>query len=746
MAEASKRKNIGFLANDLDDEYCKSLCNGAARAAEELDCNLFVFSGRFYESTVASKRIGPYAYQYNTCFAYANADTLDALVVSVGTLNVENTPEAVKAFLDSIGNIPVVFIGQRIQGCGSVMFEQYDGMRSIVDHLINRHGCRRIAFVGGPPENPESDIRKQAYIDSLACHRIPYNEKLVTNGDFTMFYTEPIAKLLDNCGHDIDAICFANDLMAAAGYKLMRERGIEPGKDVLVTGYDNCVFTASLDPILTTVSADPTHLGFSAVVSAMEQANGKAAEDITINVMPLFLPSCGCSMRNAELTEEQLSLFPTGFEAMIDCYFDALSEQMRLGTLAEKLHTHFRKMASYVAGNLEAFGESGPVRSFSSIMWSDTFDSLTARIFFRIIDAVQRILLYRNESREQQKRIMSLCGAYRRIVSEILMTNVYALSREARGEIYLLNNLPMYESCDVDSQLELIADHLSRLNIYSSYVYLSEQPAVANDQESYKPFDSLSLRAYTRGKESHVIVGYRELISCRDLFDNIYVPDRRRTMVLSSLFYRNEHFGLFVCELPASQMYYIQMLTMQICLIIKNVSLINQLNAQNALLSSMASEDTLTGLLNKRGFHKEANDVLHAPENRGKPVLIGFIDMDNLKLTNDNYGHDEGNAALEIIANVLRNCFGEDACIARTGGDEFNVLKLLGPNETPGEYRLKLKIQLQKAVEKSDKQYGISFSVGFAVAVCEYSARLDNYITMADSDMYMDKRHKPKNI
>ena len=89
---------------------------------------------------------------------------------------------------------------------------------------------------------------------------------------------------------------------------------------------------------------------------------------------------------------------------------------------------------------------------------------------------------------------------------------------------------------------------------------------------------------------------------------------------------------------------------------------------------SLSLMDELTGLHNRRGFVSLAEQRLKLTSRQGVRSTLIFIDVDNLKYINDNFGHREGDGALQQIAGLLRECFRESDIIGRLGGDEFCVL------------------------------------------------------------------------
>ncbi|GAB3377948.1 putative bifunctional diguanylate cyclase/phosphodiesterase [Lysobacter fragariae] len=88
-------------------------------------------------------------------------------------------------------------------------------------------------------------------------------------------------------------------------------------------------------------------------------------------------------------------------------------------------------------------------------------------------------------------------------------------------------------------------------------------------------------------------------------------------------------------------------------------------------LYQRATRDTLTGLLNRTAFEEEARRRLAADDT---PATLLYIDLDNLKLINDSTSHVAGDDVIHAIAGAVDATVGDDAVLARTGGDEFAIL------------------------------------------------------------------------
>ncbi len=129
-------------------------------------------------------------------------------------------------------------------------------------------------------------------------------------------------------------------------------------------------------------------------------------------------------------------------------------------------------------------------------------------------------------------------------------------------------------------------------------------------------------------------------------------------------------------------------------------------NAENyRRLQEAAATDALTGLLNRQEFDRR----LGLPHPRAYAVLV--VDVDRLKLINDSFGHEAGDAVLRSVARCLRNLCGAGTALARTGGDEFSVLV----DRLDAEAAVRLGEELRRALHGVAVPFGLArISVGVA--------------------------------
>ena len=155
------------------------------------------------------------------------------------------------------------------------------------------------------------------------------------------------------------------------------------------------------------------------------------------------------------------------------------------------------------------------------------------------------------------------------------------------------------------------------------------------------------------------------------------------------------------------------------------------------MLIKNANTDALTGLANRRYAYEYVDQL------EDNHITIFGIDLDNFKSVNDIYGHQEGDHALILTAQVLRECMPE-SLIVRNGGDEFMVI-MLGEHtkEEIEEQRKMIETNLDRAFSESQNLKEISASVGAA-----YTDRgkdyFDKLVAEADALMYSQKEGKKR--
>ncbi|MBO4524461.1 MAG: GGDEF domain-containing protein [Ruminococcus sp.] len=175
---------------------------------------------------------------------------------------------------------------------------------------------------------------------------------------------------------------------------------------------------------------------------------------------------------------------------------------------------------------------------------------------------------------------------------------------------------------------------------------------------------------------------------------------------------------------------------------IENICKILHLNSMIDELNKLYTVDQLCNIYNRNGFIRMAGQIYNSCQNAGRKVLISFIDMDGLKYINDNFGHKEGDYALQHLARIIKDCCKSGRICARFGGDEFIILGANATDEDIPALESTFNIQLESINRIIRKPYKISASIGTIVTDATADVTLFNLITQADEIMYENKKRK----
>lgn len=773
-----KRLNIGLMISHLEDDFANAVCRGAIIGAKEIDANLFIFPGRYIEAVYADKKRTEYEYQYNTLFSYAFPDDIDVILVLAGTICNAISYERKKEFLKNLGDIPIVTIACEIDGYSSVSFDNKSGIHECIGHLVSDHKCTKIGFVSGPETNPDANERLEVYKQVLEENGIPYDENRVVYGNFSPYSHAEVNELLDRCP-DLEAIVFANDAMVAGAYDVFRKRGIEPGRDILVTGFDDSPIASALVPPLTTVGADAAELGYDAVIECQEICISKAVTNKLVPSAMVKRRSCGCRDAGADSSTEDVFVFnhcwcrtdEQTITAITKYLFDDYKSSEIMAwiksSFVEYLENVFKVLRSDDNGNI-----SLPLEAIDII--TGGFEDLLSFEVMKYVDhdKICRVVNYLgrrfsvglgNDNDRAKRRLSEVFSRMYQIImraavnySENRIADIEFLTWQSNS---ITKDMLLFDSYD-DAGYGTVSDKIMRLNIGSSYIYVFNETITHRSDQKWMPPSKVLLKSYHNGETAEVIPEEEQELSIRHLFDHQYIPnDRRVTMVLSAIFLNADHYGLFLCEVDYEYFYYINVLSSQLCAAMKILRLIQdketirlelentlmQIKERNLQLDTISKLDELTGVYNRRGFFAQASSTICSPANSGKEALIIFADLDSLKVINDSFSHEDGDFAIRNAAKILSDSFRSSDIIGRIGGDEFSVMAMVehgSRDEVISIVRSRITASTESFNKTHDKPYIVRMSVGVYPFVCGEDVELSKILAQADNVLYDEKKKK----
>lgn len=167
---------------------------------------------------------------------------------------------------------------------------------------------------------------------------------------------------------------------------------------------------------------------------------------------------------------------------------------------------------------------------------------------------------------------------------------------------------------------------------------------------------------------------------------------------------------------------------------------ISQIKEHQAELNRIAHFDALTGLPNRRLLDDRIQMAMEHVNRHDDMLAVCFLDLDNFKEINDQYGHDRGDQVLVEVANAIRAILRGQDTVARIGGDEFVLLLTeLDSQDTLLEVVGRVLEVVHNPIVLGGDEHHLSASIGIALYP-ELKRSADELLRYADQAMYRAKQ------
>jgi diguanylate cyclase (GGDEF)-like protein len=491
---------------------------------------------------------------------------------------------------------------------------------------------KRIAFMSGPFDHPDSIERLEDYKSALANRGIEYDESLVFEGDFWRDKAKDAAEYFTMVLPERpEAIVCANDYMALALSNELISKGFLVPDDIAISGFDD-IWEASITlPPITTISVPVEEMSRFAIKLIEKQWAGEDVERINyLDADVKLRNSCGCQ---------------------------TFSMQSMLAKRVRQDNEHNRIL------------ERIQINTYISIDLSD-MDSLDG------IEKALRLFEPRNHVR-----------------------NFFVCLGEGKGETY-----PKYRSSNTGfAKKSKAVGSAMNGKVVPTEAFETKQllPSEAVEREPMiYYFFPLHSNQFSFG---YIAIQYEGVYSCDKTFQNL----------LAIL-------GNSLDMIRIKQ---------------KNQGLLHELN-------NLYIHDALTGLYNRRGFDSVSQTFYNKAKKEKTGFAIMAIDMDNLKIVNDRFGHMNGDLALKTIGAAMEAAAARGDACARVGGDEYNVVGIHYDMKKVDDFIKEFQKYLDDFNANSELPYLVRASVGYHLLQADGMESLEECINAADASLYEFKRKK----
>ncbi len=257
----TKRTNIiGIIIPDISNFFFQDFAKGA-------------------EKVLSKKK-----YRLVLCSTEGSKDKEDSFLLSLSNgfadgiiVTTQNTEEED----DNIVNLnskkfPIIAVeryGEAIENVASVTLDNAMGLYLAMKDLVES-GHERIAFIGGPENAHNANLRKAGYLKAIHDFNLEIDDDLIVHGDYKIESGYQCMKnLLKN--KKFTAFVAANDLMVIGACRAIRESGLSIPEDISAIGFDGTILAELHQPPLTTVLIHGEEMGKIAATNLIKLIEGK---------------------------------------------------------------------------------------------------------------------------------------------------------------------------------------------------------------------------------------------------------------------------------------------------------------------------------------------------------------------------------------------------------------------------------------------------------------------------------------
>lgn len=756
MMNRQKKVTVGVLVSGIMDDFTEIICKGVIKAAKRRDVNLVIFPAKYVDRDVSDNLDLRYEYQYGTILSYARRQNLDAIVAATGCIGCFSTGERMLELMEQYEGIPCVLVASQLPGYDSVTFDNFSGVREGLECLIEQKRCTRIGMIGGPADNSDARERKAAFFQVMKEHGLAVHEGLYEAGNLTRNSQEAFARLLDH-NPDLEAVFCINDDTALGLYEELKRRKLQIGRDIQVFGYDNIQAAAKASPPLSSVRADPAELGEAALELVLRKMQG---ENVQSKVLPTkFVRRDSIGNLDEEQREQVIDaqMMDTWFD---DVFYRCKHEDMQ--KTVEQFRHSFKALVKCVRSIYEEQEEGvwevkGLLEQFLNVDTIAYADVDNLMIVFR---KLQKILLGPgNAYTKAQRDLFPLI--YQRII-RVMDQRIWEMQEQSQRDSFdmkmFVQKTLQFEK-GTDQSYGTLLENLNWLQVQNAGIYIFESPITHLVSDPFQAPEEMYLKAVLKAGEVQVVPVMEQKKTLAELFtDNKGI--QQDCMVLFPLFFNEVLEGVILCEMTENIYESGEFLVNHLSSATKMIQLLraNQkiqqdledslviLKENNIALDNLSKSDSLTGIWNRRGLYEEGQQVVDRCHRQGRDALVVYADMNNLKIINDRYGHEEGDFSLKAIAGRLAGAAGKEGVAGRIGGDEFAYVCPYDGADGGVETLEALYAAFQSFNEGTDKVYNVTISAGACVVKPNSGMTLEEALSVADEQLYEVKKLRSKEV
>ena len=547
------KKTIGFIVSGIMDEFTEQLCKGILSESKNDNIRLVIIPVKYIYRDMKDCP-DPYEYQYETNALNITAESFDALIISADCIGCLTTEDNILKFVDNIKakNIPIILAASNIDGYPGVIFDNKTGIIEAMDYLVKELGIKKICMLRSAENNSDVTERYYTFRERMWYYGLPVRPESVVTTHLYDNCREACEQILDD-NPDMEAIFCANDAVALEFYKLMNERGLIPGRDIKVMGFDNSINGSMITPSLTTVDADAVQLGSRAFSMLRMVMEGWDVGIMTIPTHFILRDSFGLLLDKENSDEDIFD------KSSLDEYFDRIffmfdrfsdKSDLEIPILFKALMTviidyindkeYNPERTMFLKGKVDEFFRTGALKYTDVNLLISYTERVKDACINKFADNKRKCQVYETFSQILEK-ISTSTGKNPTIYIDIKDNTLFSV-KDMMEEVF---------SFDVpsDEQYACIVKNMTEYGVKNAYVYIYEEPLTHLQGEELTLPDKVRIKIAMNNEDIQCIPEEDQVIELIHLFDNDFVKADNFNMVLMPLYFRDKLYGSLLYDL-----------------------------------------------------------------------------------------------------------------------------------------------------------------------------------------------------
>ena len=555
MQQNGEKKIIGLILDEIISDFSKELIQSVVNAIPaESNIRLVVIAGKYISGDEEYEENRAYKQVYNSIFRLGELCEIDGLIIHLGSLSDEKVHEIRDTFSERFHHIPKVRIASNRPNITTVNYDNEAGIREAVGCLVNVNGLTKFCMLGGRDDNVDACARRAIFERCLKSMGISFTEENYARTNMHDGCVEEAGNLLDR-NPGVQAIFCVNDAAAKGLYEAMQLRGLRPGRDILVFGFDNTRMAGELTPTLSSIGSDRCSLGQKALEVLIRKLSG---EQVTSALVPTRLYGReSLQYEMYDYTRQDMQTLDAAFidRMFDDCFYryknefiDRESVNLRrlfrefMTALLKAMQRRYLSIEEYndISDMIDRFFEKGAMEYTDAVKLVKSLGRLQDEINTIQRSPAARIMINRLLAGMRDRAICAIADQKSREGTS------YTEARHRMQE-FVISGMDYEHSGR--ARLDNILRNLELLGLHNAAVYTYASPVHYAEAEVPAFPDEVSLKCVIKSDELYMLPPERQRCSMARIFKRDELSRKAKGFATFTIFYGSLIYGFLLCDI-----------------------------------------------------------------------------------------------------------------------------------------------------------------------------------------------------